>query len=451
MMLHRRSLLAAAAAAAVAPRQTARATSITPDVIVIGAGAAGLAAAGRLTANGYTVLVLEARSRIGGRMDTSTAWPDLPLDLGASWIHGHVGNPLTAIANKLGIKRVPTYGNKDVLLRPGGAHADAAFDTLYKQAVDIVSKARAAANHLNKDISLADAVTAYLGRNYPTGDALVALNYYVNSIIEQEYAADWTKLSAWNYDDDGGFPGYDVLLKGGYVQIANYLATGLNIQLNQQVSAIAWSDTGVTVTTRTGSFAAPTCIVTLPLGILQSGAITFTPALPAAQQTALGKLSMGLLNKCYLRFPKAFWPKQSDWLEYLTLTKGIWAEWVSLEPGFKQPVLVGFNAGTEALAIERQDDATTVAGAMTALRSMFGNAIPDPLGYQITRWSQDPYTLGSYSYEPPGSSRATRAVLTRAFSPALFLAGEATHPKYPATVHGAYLSGQRAAGQVIAA
>lgn len=421
-----------------------------PDVIVVGAGAAGLAAARMLQSNGYRVLVLEARSRIGGRMDTSTVWPDFPVDLGASWIHGIHGNPLTPIARALGIKFVLTFYNNEVLVHPGGATANAAFDALVSRAASDVRQARAASYRLNRDIPLSQAVTNFYGSDYPTGDALVALNYYVNSVIEQEYAADWSQLSAWNFDDDSGFHGADALLTGGYVQIADHLALGLDIELNQWIDRISWSDAGVTVTTNGGaSYAAPACVVTLPLGVLQSGAVTFSPALPADQARAIGKLGMGLYNKCFLRFPSVFWQQRPDWIEYLTLTKGIFAEWINLDQGFGQPALIGFNAGLEARAIEALSDVDTVAGAMTALRAMYGKSIPDPISYQITRWSQDPYTLGSYSYEPTGASGATRAVLARAFSRSLFLAGEATHPHFSATVHGAYLSGHRAARQVM--
>ncbi len=437
-----------ATAAGLATSRTVRAASGSTDVIVVGAGAAGLAAASSLVAKGYRVVVLEARNRIGGRMDTSMAWPDFPVDLGASWIHGIYGNPLSPIAKSLGIKEVLTYYNHEVLIHPGGATANASFNSLVKQAASDVQKARQAANRLNSDVSLAQAVQTWYGSKYPTGDALVALNYYVNSTFEQEYAADWTQLSSWNFDDDSGFLGPDALLVGGYVQIANYLAAGLDIRLNQPVTDIAWSDAGVTVTTASGaSQTAAACIVTLPLGILQSGSVNFSPALPLAQVNAIASLGMGLYNKIFLRFPAVFWQKSPDWIEYLTTNKGVFAEWINLYQGFRQPALIGFNAGLEAQSIESLSDADTVSGAMEALRSMYGSSIPDPLSYQITRWSQDPYTLGSYSYEPVGTSHNTRAVLAQAFSKTLYLAGEATHPQYSATVDGAYLSGQRAANQ----
>lgn len=450
MFLKRRILMGLAAAAA-ATRVARAGTTPAADVIVIGAGAAGLAAAGKLASQGYSVLVLEARDRIGGRIHTSMQWAGTPIDLGASWIHGVKGNPLTAIANTLNLARVPTYYNDEVEIFPGGARAGAAFQADYTWAANVVGKARAAADRLNHDTSLANAVLAYLGGTLPTGGRLVALNYYVNSVIEQEYAADWTQLSAWNFDDDGAFPGHDALIVQGYIQIANYLAQGIDVRLGQIVTGIEWSASGVTVTTTTGTWSAPQCVVTLPIGVLQANKVVFSPALPAMQADAIAGLGMGLLNKTILRFPAPFWPKKPDWIEYLTNTKGVWAEWISLEPGFRQPILVGFNAGNQAHAIEAQDDASTIAGAMTALRSMFGATVPDPLDAQITRWASDPYALGSYSFEPVGASRRTRIRLATPVGKSLVFAGEATHPKYPATVHGAYLAGLRAADQIVAA
>ena len=291
---------------------------------------------------------------------------------------------------------------------------------------------------------------AYTKGVLPTGQARVALDYYVNSIIEQEYAASWDQLSAWNYDDDGGFGGTDVFFPQGYDQLVNYVGRGLDVRTGNTVTRVQYGAGGVTVTTSAGSFTAARAIVTLPLGLLQSGGVIFDPPLPAYKQAAIAGLGMGLLNKCYLRFPVAFWPRKIDWIECLTLNKGVWAEWVSFLHGPNLPIRVGFSAGHPAHAIEALSDADTVAGAMGALRDMFGSSIPDPTGYQITRWAQDPYALGSYSFEPVGASAATRVTLAKPAGKSLFFAGEATHAQYSATVHGAYLSGVRAAAQAAA-
>jgi len=451
LTIARRQLIQSGLAAAAMAARPGIARAATPgDVIVIGAGMAGLAAARTLATKGHKVTVLEARDRIGGRVHTSRLWADTPMDLGASWIHGITGNPLSRLADQAGARRLPTASANTVLVQPGGSAPGNAFDALVTKAENLVTGARARANVMNTDVSLEAAVVACTKGVLPTGQARVALDYYVNSIIEQEYAASWDQLSAWNYDDDGGFGGTDVFFPQGYDQLATYVARGLDVRTGSIVTHVRYGAGGVTVTTSTATYTAARAIVTLPLGVLQSGGVVFDPPLPADKQAAIAGLGMGLLNKCYLRFPAAFWPGKIDWIEYLTSNKGVWAEWISFLHGPNLPILVGFNAGRPAHAIEALSDADTVAGAMGALRDMFGSSIPDPTGYQITRWARDPYALGSYSFEPVGASAATRVTLAKPAGKSLFFAGEATHAQYPATVHGAYLSGVRAAAQAAA-
>jgi monoamine oxidase len=186
--------------------------------------------------------------------------------------------------------------------------------------------------------------------------------------------------------------------------------------------------------------------------VLKTGRVQFLPALPAAKRTAISKLGMGVLNKCVLRFNRAFWPGQYDWLGFIpgANAKGQWAEWISLLRPLGQPVLVGFNAADFGRQIEAWTDRQIVASAMLTLRQIYGSQIPDPVAYQITRWVSDPFSAGAYSYVPVGATSRTRDALAASVGGQLFFAGEATHRQYPATVHGAYLSGLRAAQEVIA-
>jgi monoamine oxidase len=192
-------------------------------------------------------------------------------------------------------------------------------------------------------------------------------------------------------------------------------------------------------------------VVTVPLGVLKSGKITFSPQLPAGKRRAIESLGMGLLNKCYLRFPKVFWPSQFDWLEYIPADNDRWITWFSLARPIEQPILVGFNAATTGQEMEKWTDQQTVDSAMQTLRKIFGSNVPDPTGFQITRWASDPFSLGSYSFNALGSKPAMRDELARPLGDRVFFAGEATSRKHFGTVHGAYLSGLRAAEEVLQA
>jgi monoamine oxidase len=208
---------------------------------------------------------------------------------------------------------------------------------------------------------------------------------------------------------------------------------------------------GVEVTTTRGTHQADHAIVTLPLGVLQSGGIRLAEPLAPKRQRAIDALGMGLLNKCVLRFDRAFWPADKDWIDFLGPVETLWADWTNYLPATGQPVLVGFNAARMADAVEAFSDADTAASALGALRAMFGSAVPEPSGAQVSRWRQDPFALGAYSFAAVGSSRKDRkALFGTDWDGRLAFAGEAASADQPSTVHGALITGRQAAQAVLA-
>ena len=418
-------------------------------VVVIGAGLAGLTATRDLQAAGHEMTVLEARNRIGGRIHTSRLWPDLPMDLGASWIHGTTGNPIASLADQAGTARAATSYDHSLTLGPDGQGID--LTDAMAAAETLVETARAAAEGREADVSLAEAIQSSPGWANADAKTRRLSRHYVNGAYEQEYAGDWTEASAWHIDGLQEFDGEDVLFPGGYDQITTHLAQGLTIRLGQPVSALAPTATGVTLTLADGTTVeAETAVVTLPLGVLQSGGVTFAEPLAPARQAAIDGLGMGALNKCWLRFDSIAWDDRVDWIEWLSPRDGQRSQWVSLARATKAPVLLAFHAGSQARAFEALDDAATKAAAHDALRSTFGTAFPAPIVAQVTRWSQDPFAQDSYSFHATGTSPATRRALAGAdWDGKLVFPGEATEPDYPGTVHGAFLSGQTAARTVL--
>ncbi|PHP67055.1 amine oxidase [Zhengella mangrovi] len=437
----RRGLLALAAASlAIGPR---RANAGRGRVVVVGAGLAGLSAARSLLAGGFDVIVLEGRDRIGGRIHTSRLWPDMPMDLGASWIHGTKGNPLTALAGEAGARLVETSYDAAIEIGPDGGAAD----TDDAAAARILRRALKAAENREADISVLEALEASSDWRKASPAERTKVRHIVNATLEQEYGGPARLLSAWYGDDGVVFEGGDALLPGGFDQITTLLAEGLDIRLGQEVSEIA---PGHIRLAEGVQIPADLVICTVPLGVLKQGRIDFAENLAPARRAAIGALEMGLLNKCLLRFDRISWPEDVDWIQWMAPVPGQWAEWVSLARSLGAPVLLGFHAGDDARRLETLDDRATAAAAHDALRAMFGNAFPAPRAVQVTRWSQDPFCHGSYSYNAVGSGPASRkALFGSEWDGRLWFAGEAAAPDSYGTAHGAVMSGRRVAKAIL--
>lgn len=418
-------------------------------VLVIGAGLAGLAAASELQNEGYEVVVIEARDRIGGRVWTSKLWKDIPLDLGASWIHGVRKNPLTALADKIKARRLETFYDLAAIYHADGTRLTGKELQLFDRLRSRISGVLERAQDRNNDLSLREAVEPLLREFPPDAMERRFIQFILNSDYEQEYSGSAAKLSTHWLEHDEEFEGGDVLFASGFGTIPEFLAKGLEIKLGQVVQEIQWNNSPVRVITQDSSYEADYVVVSVPLGVLKGGKVRFTPSLPRDKREAITKLGMGVLNKCYLRFEEPFWPKDVDWLEYIADQPGSWTEWVSLWRVAQQPVLLGFNAADRGREIDVLSDEAIVASAMETLRNIFGESIPEPMGFQVTRWGQDPFALGSYSFNAVGSTPEMRDTLAESLEDRLFFAGEATNSAYFGTAHGALLSGLQAAKQIL--
>lgn len=433
-----------------AERENAPAAS-RKRIVVIGAGLAGLAAARELKWQGHEVIVVEARERIGGRVWTSSKWPDMPLDLGASWIHGVKGNPLTDLADAIKAKRLVTRYDRVIMYNTSGQEFTTAEDRRMDALQEQVFSALEAAQDQDADTSIRQVIEPLLRQFSDSSEAHRLINFILNSEIEQEYSGSIDQISAHWYDSGKEFSGDDALFAQGFRVISEFLAKGLRIERGQVVKEIQWQQSPVRVVTQKSEFVADHVVVTLPLGVLQAQRVRFSPDLPQAKQAAVAGLKMGVLNKCYLRFRESFWPADVDWLEYVSAKRGEWSEWVSFKRAANMPILLGFNAADQGREIETWSDQQIVASAMQTLRIMFGSDIPEPVDYQITRWASDPFSLGSYSFNALGSTPAMRKELAAPLNGKVFFAGEATQADYFGTAHGAYLSGLRAAKEVLSA
>lgn len=406
-------------------------------VAVIGAGMAGLAAARRLKMAGYDVVVIEARERVGGRILSSYDLAPYPIELGAEFIHGDnvptwdllkafdLDNTLDAlkIYANLGF-----YENGRLLRFPNWAQLTAV--ELLNEIEDELEWDEAT------DLSLAE----WLETEIPP---------VLNNIMASETGADVDALgvqglleATYARDGDGDFR-----LVAGYTRLIEAMAADLDIRLNHVVQRVEYGTNRATVITAQASFEADAVVVTLPLGVLQAGDVVFEPPLPPAKQRAIHGLGAGMVNKLILKFDAPFWDNQLEAIA-TDLASQVW--W---RPGWGRsqevPILTALIGGRSGANFSQMDEVAAIMAGLDDLSQMFAiEYLPARLveGHFIN-WGTDPYSKMGYSYVPVGAA-GMRQVLAEAVNKVLFFAGEATTATHPATVHGALLSGWRAAQEI---
>jgi monoamine oxidase len=417
------------------------------SVVVVGAGIAGLAAGQALRSKGFRVTVIEARKRIGGRIWTDRSLAGIPLELGASWIHGIAQNPVVRFARRSRIATVQTDydSSPHAFTAKGRLVTPIEIRRLESRFNRLMAETALARERLDRDTSLGAALRRAPSTRNLSRSELRGLMHLVHTHIEQEYGASVSDLSLWYWDEVEEFRGAHVMLPGGFDQIAIKLADGLEVKLGQVAKQIDYDDKGVRVTTDLATFCAGRAVITLPLGVLKRRCVRFAPDLPTHKVAAIKKLRMGLLNKLLLVFDKCFWPPEAEWLECMGREMGVCTEFFNLFKYTGDPVLVGFNVDRGARRSEQLSDRVVVAEAMNALSTICRKRVPGPAGWRITRWASDPFSLGSYSYIPPGASGEDYDAIAEPVDDRLFFAGEATSRGHYGTVRGAFLSGRRAA------
>ena len=414
------------------------------NILIIGAGISGISAANQLKSNGFKVTVLEGRNRLGGRIFTDKSL-GFPVDLGASWIHGINNNPITKLAQQFNIDIKPTnydnaaiYNSQGKIISPQELNASY---TLYKQAI---KQLESLGEKLDYDISVAEGIKRILTKKNLNPEQKRLLFWYLEQEITLDLATDLENISLWELNQDQGFDGDDYLFPYGYEQIINKLAEGIDIKLAHQVTEIKYNGQKVEVKTTQGNWAGDAVIITLPLGVLKSNSIIFSPGLPKNKLSAINNLNMGILNKIILQFPQIFWDKNKDILSYVSEKQPEISFFVNMNKYTSNPVIMAFAAGKFGKSLENNSDEDVTERVMKILQTMYGNNIPNPSGLIRTKWHNDPFAFGSYSTMPVGAKAADRDMLAQPVKN-LFFAGEATSKNYPATVHGAFLSGIKAA------
>eukprot|EP00262_Sarcandra_glabra_P010970 TRINITY_DN26677_c0_g1_i1.p1 TRINITY_DN26677_c0_g1~~TRINITY_DN26677_c0_g1_i1.p1 ORF type:complete len:492 (+),score=70.63 TRINITY_DN26677_c0_g1_i1:319-1794(+) len=433
-----------------------RRQSLSPTVIVIGGGFAGIAAARALHNAHFQVVLLESRDRLGGRVNTDYSF-GFPVDMGASWLHGVCKeNPLAPLIGRLGLPLYRTSGDNSVLY-DHDLESYALFDTdghqVPQQLVtnvgetfeSILKETDKVRQEHSEDMSVSQAFSIVLERRpdlRQEGLADKVLQWYLCR-MEGWFSADADTLSLKNWDQEELLSGGHGLMVRGYLPVINTLAKGLDIRLNHRVTRIARRYNGVKVTVENGkTFIGDAAVIAVPLGVLKAKSIKFEPSLPEWKEAAITDLAVGIENKIALHFDKVFWPNV-EFLGVVASTSYECSYFLNLHKSTGHPVLVYMPAGRLAHDIEKMSDEAAANFAFLQLKRILPDA-SDPIQYLVSHWGTDVNSLGSYSYDAVGKPHDLYEKL-RIPVDNLFFAGEATSVRYPGCVHGAFSTGLMAA------
>ncbi|HKW74863.1 MAG TPA: NAD(P)/FAD-dependent oxidoreductase [Terriglobales bacterium] len=419
---------------------------MTPDVLIIGAGVAGLAAARDLVAAGGNVTMLEARDRIGGRIFTQET-AACPVELGAEFVHGRAPEILE-LAALAGIELVEVEG--EFRRRSNGrwlnagelmSGVNALFDAMPVSGLDL-----SFADYLKKarvEKQVKEQAWAYVEGFHAADPRRVSVHWIRRSTKAEE-----------KIEGDRTFR-----VPQGYSGIVETLARDLKppqceLLTSSSVVEISWSPGKVVVRASAGEFTAPRAIITLPLGVMKAGGVEFKPALRDKAET-MKNLEMGPVLRVVLLFRERFWDQWQDFrdMSFLFTDDPQFPTWWSSNP-LPRPMLTGWAAGHFAKALSGRRSAQIVEIAVQALeRIMPQSERIRPLlqaGF-MHDWQADEYSRGAYSYGCVGGTGAAHA-LAEPVEGTLFFAGEATNSDgHAGTVHGAIATGRRAAKEALSA
>jgi monoamine oxidase len=434
MTITRREFLAASASSALAPVLGGRAWAAPlpreADIVVIGAGAAGIAAARRIIAANRKVIVLEATGQIGGRCLTDTTTFDVPFDRGARWIHNPDSNPMIKLARGAGLEVGPAPLGQKIRIGRRNARAGEVEELLAtlvraNRAIDDASRGRV-------DVSCASVLPKDMGDWATTVEFLLGANA-TGKDLKEVSALD--KIRAQDRSAA-------LSCRQGLGTLIAKLGEGLPVSLATPATRLSWSGRDVTVETQVGKIAARAAIVTVSSNVLTSGALKFTPDIPKRTLDAASRVSLGSYDHIVLQLTGNPLGLVRDDV-VIEQSKDARTAFMIANMGGSSLCSIDV-AGSFGRDLSAQGEAAMVAFAVEWLTKLFGSDVAKAVRKSsATRWNAAPFALGAMSAASPGGQPSRKILMEPAGS--LFLAGEAAHETLWGTVDGAWESGERAA------
>lgn len=433
--LTRRSFIGATVGAVMSPAR-ARALPATVDVAVVGAGAAGIAAARRVAAAGRSVVVLEASARIGGRCLTDTATFGIPCDLGARWLYASDANPVARLAPAAGVDIYPAMRGQRLRIGRRNAREGELEDFL--AALVRCDRAIAGAAAGKADLSAAQALPKDLGILRPAIEFFMG-PFSSGSDLSDISAADLAKAAPRNID---------AFCRQGLGALIETLAANVAVERSTPVIEInAFGRAGVEIATARGRLSAQTVIVTASTNVLASARIRFAPELPKRQADAVSKLSLGNYERIVLELPGNPLDLQRD---DLVLERAESDQTAALLANVNGSALCFVDVGGRfGRALAMRGPRAMTEFAVNWLSGLYGVDVGSRVRRShVTQWSSDPWIMGATAAAAVGA-QASRRILMEPYRDRVFFAGEAVHETLWGTVGGAWESGERAAAAAL--
>jgi monoamine oxidase len=429
-ILNRRSFLAGSAAAVARPAFAAPTSEV--DIAVVGAGAAGIAAARRIAAAHRRVVVIEASDRVGGRCSTDARRFGVPYDRGAHWLHASDLNPVAKLGRTSGLDILPVPPGQK--MRIGRRYAREGEMEEFLAALVRSNRAIGDAARLKTDISCAQVLPKELTDWRPTIEFVLG-PYGCGKDLADVSAMDFARSAERDAD---------AFCRQGLGALLAKLAEGLTLQLASPVTRIDFVGRGkVEIGTARGPITASGVIVTASTGVLAAGKIKFDPDLPKRQLDAFNNLKLGSQDRIVLELPNNPLGLQRD---DLVFEKGTGARTAALLANVAGSPLVTVDVGGKfGRELAAGGEAAMVAFALDWLDSLFGSDVRKAVKRTAaTQWNNEPWVLGAASAAAPGGQPARR-ILMEPLRERVWFAGEAAHETLWGTVGGAWESGERAA------
>jgi len=437
--LSRRAFLAGVSALAVAPLGAAAALGQVPasgnvDVVIIGAGAAGIAAARAVAAAGHTYALIEAGARVGGRAVTDTALYGVPFDLGAHRLYMPADNPLVALgmSGGLDIYAAPSSARLYVNGREAGEQDYEDFVASVRRGERAIGAAGDAGRDLPAARVLPDLAPWAASAAFVMGPHLCAKD------LEQVSSVDFSRAE----ERDQG-----ALVRTGVGTLIDALAAPLSVRLDTAATSINLGPRLVQVTTNRGTLNGRAVILAIPPSLLLAGKVRITPALPLRYRSAVERITLGACDHVAFLLPGNPLKLLNDETVHVKAqNKRTFALLGRVGGSDLHMLQVG---GSFAEGLAKEPPAAGVAFVKEALTQEFGSDVAArAANVRRTRWTQDPLALGAFSCALPGSG-ALRRAFTEVVAGRMMFAGEHAHETLWGTVHGAWASGERAAGQAL--